>query len=348
MISRLKTLPGQLAALLLDMFRDPIHMLQRRAQALWHRGELEPVQDRTSSIKADDLLLFCTLRNEAARIPYFLDYYRERGINHFLFVDNGSDDGFRELIEDQADISCWYTEASYRDANFGMHWLNALLNRYGREHWCVTCDPDEFLVYPHCDRRTLRELAAFLESEERRSLSCIMLDMYSDRPVQETVYRPGDNPFEIAPWYDRNGYIQEPGWLQDVFTRGGVRRRMVFRDMPQQAPALNKTPFVKWRWSYSYFLSMHQLVPGWLNAPHAGTHNSVTGCVMHFKYFHLLEEKVTEELQRGEHWNNSFEYRSYHERLDGESTIMKFDGSARYEDWRQLIPTGLMNMGHWM
>ncbi len=322
-------------------------MLQRLAQAQWHGRALDPVQDNTSAIARGDILLFCTLRNEAPRIPWFLDYYRDLGVAHFLFVDNGSKDGFMDVVGGQGDVSVWATEASYRDANFGMHWLNALLRRHGCGHWCVTCDPDEFLVYPHCDRRSLHDLAVFLESEYRRSFSCLMLDMYPEGPLDQAVYRPGDDPFEVAPWFDGTGYSQRRGWLQDVYTRGGVRRRVFFRDIPDTAPALNKTPFVKWRWSYSYFLSMHQLVPGFLNAPHDEVHNSPTGCVMHFKYFDLLRDKVAEELSRGEHWDNSFEYQRYDEQLGEQAPSLMFEGSVRYRDWRQLVPMGLMNMGQW-
>ena len=57
------------------------------------RHELRPVVSRVGAIRPDSLLLFSTLRNELVRLPYFLRYYRELGINHFLIVDNGSDDG---------------------------------------------------------------------------------------------------------------------------------------------------------------------------------------------------------------------------------------------------------------
>lgn len=347
MIDTLRKVPGALRARAAGLVRDPWHMLERLSQARRHGRDLEARQDRTERIAPGDVLLFCTLRNEAVRIPAFLAYYRALGVRHFLFVDNGSTDGFQALVEEEPDVSVWFTEASYRDANFGMHWLNALLARHGCGHWCVTCDPDEFLVYPHCDQRSLQDLGAFLESEHRRSLCCVMLDMYGEGPVDQAVYTTGDDPFEIAPCFDGTGYAQKRGWLQDVYTQGGVRRRVFFRDIPEQSPALNKTPFVKWRWSYSYFLSMHQLVPGWLNRPHDEVHHSPTGCVMHFKYFHLLKEKVAEELDRGEHWDDSFEYRRYDEQLDEAGARLVYEDTERYRDWRQLVELGFMNPGHW-
>ena len=174
-----------------------------------------------------------------------------------------------------------------------------------------------------------------------------MLDMYSDKPVEKTLYTENDNPFHVAPYFDQSGYAQKIGWLKDTFITGGVRRRVFFHDTPKQAPALNKTPLVKWSWSYSYFLSMHQLVPCWLNTYHAGNHNSPTGCIMHFKYFSLLKEKVKEALVRKQHWSDSFEYRKYDVHMTGENETLMYEKSTRYTDWQQLVELGFMNYGQW-
>ncbi|MEE4175635.1 MAG: glycosyltransferase family 2 protein [Xanthomonadales bacterium] len=345
--ARLRQAPGLLARRLDWRVKEPVHMLQRRLQAWKHGRDLRGAQDRTDRIRAGDVLLFCCLRNEAIRIPAFLDYYRRLGVAHFLFVDNGSGDGFLADMTAEEDVSVWTTTSSYREANYGMHWLNHLLARFGRDHWCVTCDPDEFLVFPHCDRRDLVELGAFLDGERQRSLNCLMLDMYSAVPVEEAGYAAGQDPLEVSNRFDPLGYSQVDGLLRDIYTRGGVRRRVFFHDVPEQAPALNKTPFVKWRWSYSYFTSMHQLVPCWLNHPHEPERNHTTGVLLHFKYFGLLRDKAAEEMNRGEHWNDSFEYRRYHDSLERESLHLDHPGGATFQGWRQLVDLGLMNLGRW-
>ena len=53
-------------------------------RAFRKRRELRAVARRTDAIATGDLLVFTTLRNERVRLPFFLRYYRDLGVNHFL------------------------------------------------------------------------------------------------------------------------------------------------------------------------------------------------------------------------------------------------------------------------
>src|SRR5690606_4966848 len=122
-------------------------------RAMLRSRDLRPVALRNDAVRSGGILLFCTLRNERIRLPWFLSYYRDLGISHFFFVDNDSDDGSRDYLAGQPDVSLWTTKASYKNSRFGMDWLTALLRRYGHGHWCLTVDVDEFLIYPFCETR---------------------------------------------------------------------------------------------------------------------------------------------------------------------------------------------------
>ena len=65
--------------------------------------------DRTAAIRPGDILAFVTVRNEAQRLPYFLEHHRRLGVDHFLIVDNDSDDGSRDWLAGQPDVSLWDT-----------------------------------------------------------------------------------------------------------------------------------------------------------------------------------------------------------------------------------------------
>jgi hypothetical protein len=278
-------------------------------------------------------------------LPRFFSYYRALGVAHFLLVDNGSEDGSAEWLRSQPDCSLWHTTASYRDANFGMHWCNALLGRYGRGHWCITVDPDEFLVYPRMETRSLRALCAHLEDEGRRSFQTLTLDAYSDRLLAATHYRTGDDPFAVCPFFDRDGYSQKPGWGRATFIQGGPRLRSFYADHPEQAPALNKTPLVKWRWYYHYRSSMHDGRPVHLNDPQWRGERPVTGCLFHFKFMSSLSAKASEEMDRKQHYADSAEYTRY---ASAENATLFRDGlSVRYAGPEQLVELGLMSQGNW-
>jgi len=339
---------GKLLFALVGRARNYAAMMVFLGRALLRSRELGVVQDNTGQIRKGDILLFCTLRNEAFRIPHFLEHYRRLGVGHFVFVDNGSEDCFQELVRNEVDISVWHSTASYKRANFGMHWLNYLLRRYGSGHWCVVCDPDEYLVFPYSDQRNLYELCGYLDDERRQSFFCLLLDMYSDRAVNDTHYDADRSPLAVCPYFDASGYVQRINTrVFNVWVQGGVRRRVIFRDNPSAAPALNKTPLVKWKWNYSYISSMHALVPRHLNVPHHGSYLCPTGCLLHFKFFSVLQEKAAEEQVRKEHFMDSLEYSHYNSHTSTDYQPMTYEGSVRYEGWKQLVRLGLMNIGKW-
>lgn len=312
----------------------------------WAGRELRQVQDNTSRIGKGAILLAMCLRNEVDRLPAFADYYRRLGVDHFLIVDNGSTDGLMEWVRQQPDVSVWRTEASYQKAAFGMRWINDLLRRHGRGRWCVVCDPDEFLVYPRIETRDLRALTSFLEDDKRKVMHAVLVDAYSDRRLSQTVLRAGEDPFEVCPYFDRDGYIQYPGWGGTTWIRGGPRLRVHFKDTDVwHAPALNKIPLIKWRWYYHYRNSMHDARPRRLNAAHDPGRRSVTGVLFHFKFVASLVQKADEEAERGQHWGNGIQYEQYRDNAD---VVLYDEGiSARYTGPQQLVDLGLMSPAAW-
>ncbi len=307
--------------------------------------QLTCVQNRMGDLGARDIVLVTCLRNERFRLPAFAEHYRSLGVRHFLIVDNDSDDGFMDWAGAQADVSVWHTRASYRASNFGMLWVNDLLRRHGTGRWCVVVDPDEFLVYPDMETRSLKALTQFLDDDNRPCLHALLIDAYSDRPLSDTVLEEGGDPFEVCPFFDRDGYVQQEGWGNGTWIQGGPRLRVHFRHRPDEAPALNKIPLIRWRRHYHYRMSMHDAWPRRLNRAHAEGQVSTTGALFHFKFVSSLKNKAAEEARRGEHYAGGREYARYREA--DQSSFHDPDLSARYAGPRQLIELGLMSAGRW-
>ena len=187
-------------------YRMRLRRKRAKIRAFRKHFSLRLVADRTAQIRPGDVLLFSTLRDEYVRLPYFLQYYRDLGIGHFLIVDNDSGDGGTDYLARQPDVSLWTTGASYKRARFGVDWLNWLQGRYGHGHWTLVVDPDEFLIYPFCDTRPIRALTDWLDTSHVKSFGAMLLDMYPKGRIDAQPYRAGQNPLEIASWFDAGNY----------------------------------------------------------------------------------------------------------------------------------------------
>lgn len=323
-----------------------IYAEHKRKSLVQKAGEsLALLIDRTSSISDDAIILVSCMRNEAFRIPFFLEYYRKVGVNHFIFIDNDSTDGLRELVQDDLDVSLYHTSGSYRESNFGMLWCNYILDKHCHKHWVICVDPDEFLVYPHVETRRLKALTDFLAEEKRDCMHTLTIDAYGRGKVGVTHLGPADNPFDICPYFDKDGYTQQEGWGGGCYVQGGARMRELFSKNPQQSPALNKIPLVLWRRSYYYRSSMHDMYPWKLNRAHNLGDVSVTGALFHFKFVSSFEAKVQEEAQRGQHYNAGFEYKMYDK--SSEINFYRNGLSERFMGSDQLERLGLISAGNW-
>ena len=309
---------------------------------------LRPVANRTGAIKPGDILLFSTFRDEMIRLPYFMQYYRDLGVSHFIMVDNDSTDGGREYLANQSDVSLWTTRASYKGSRFGVDWLNWLQHKYAHDHWTLVVDPDELFVYPFCDTRPIRALTDWLDVSQVRSFGAMLLDMYPKGRIDAVPYKQGQNPIEIASWFDPGNYtIEKNNFYGNLWIQGGPRARVFFPDAPKKAPALNKIPLVKWNRRYAYVSSTHMLLPRGLNLVYdEWGGEQASGVLLHAKFIDTFTTKADEELKRKQHYAASVEYKAYAENLsDNPELWCKW--SEKYINWRQLEILGLMSKGNW-
>jgi hypothetical protein len=316
---------------------------------IWrNRRQIKTHLDRTDQIKPGAILAFSTVRNEMLRLPYFLDYYRSLGVSHFLIVDNASTDGTVDFLANQPDVSLWTTSHSYKLSRFGMDWLGWLQWRYGRNHWCLTVDADELLVYPHCDNRDLYALTAQLDAQNLTAFGALMVDMYPKGSLTAAPYQQGQDPVAVLGWFDGAGYrhkvhpIFGNKWIQ-----GGVRDRVFFHADPDRAPTMNKTPLVKWHWRNVYVTSTHHMLPRRLNQVFDWPAKTLmTGALLHTKFLPDIVARSSEELDRQQHFENSVLYAPYYQCLI-EGPDLWTDTSVAYKGWQQLVELGLIAPGDW-
>ncbi len=334
--------------------------MQRRKRRFWHpvvkemksRAErswpnLKPVQDRTHLIKPGARLLMTMGRDENSRLPYFLEYYRKLGIDHFLVVDNQSEVPMADILANEPDVSLWSTDESYVDTRFGVDWMNALLGKYAVGHWTMTVDLDEFFVYPFMGQRSYGELLSHLDDSEKQSFFTLLVDMYPQGSIASAHVPLGESPLEHAPYFDRLGYYTLKGGHEDTWTRGGPRLRAFNAENYAAAPALNKIPLVKWNRRFAYHLSTHVAYPTFLNHAHKRNH-CPTGALLHYKFVSSFREKIDHAIKNKNHYNESKEYQKYLDKLKRSENYSLFSPiSEKYYGPESLIQANLMTAGAW-
>lgn len=297
------------------------------------RRDSRPVQ-----LGPEEILCVSCVRNEALRLPHFIEYHRKLGVGRFFFIDNASTDGTLEILLGQDDVHVYSAAGSYAESRCGVHWVNEVLQTHAQGRWSLTADADELLVYPGCEDLGLELLVRRLDREGAGCLQAFILDMYSDRPIQETVYECGTEFLALCPFFDWNNYNELDA--RSLPRRGGARHRLFWagRNNPKPSPFLEKFPLVKWGPDVRYETSTH-VVSGVKPA-------AITGALLHFKFFSGFYAQAAEEAAREEHWDAAAQYQAYWNVLRANGKLSAFhEGAARYRDSAQLVRLELMNAG---
>lgn len=333
-------------------FRQRLVLNWQRRRLLWRarrsRHDLTRVSARPGRIDPDAILAFAVVRNEAERLPHWLDHHRRLGVGRFLIVDNDSDDGSAPMLAAQPDVTLWTTQASYRASRFGRDWTNWLLTRYGAGHWCLTLDADELFVFPHHPRAGLHDLVAELDRRRVPALGALMVELYPKGPLRPPQPLDGAAALARLEWFDAGNYrmaIQSP--LRNRWVQGGVRDRVFFADRPRRAPTLNKLPLVRWRRGFAYVNSTHSALPARLNDAWDGPGDPrLSGALLHTKFLPSIVERSRIERARRQHFNEPLAFDDYYGALIGNPDLWAPE-SCRFAGWESLVGAGLMSSGGW-
>lgn len=307
-----------------------------KAYQLWRKDEKELV------LAPNDILCCTVARNEFVRLPYFLAYYRQQGIDKFFIIDNNSTDDTSSYLLAQPDVYLWHSAGSFNQANFGSVWFELLLRTYGLDRWCLIVDADELLYYPDCETRSIHQLCQALESQNKKAMTAVLLDLYSDRAIADTHYTPGQNFLDLCPYFDRvfyhSQYEQHGPYRNQIGYFGGVRQR-VFGESGSYY--LSKVPLIQY--------SLDRVLTGgqhYTNCPQAEIAIE-RSCLLHFKYFASFSSYVEQEAARKEHYANGMQYAEYAKAIAQNNSLTLYDPnySIALQDSQQLVKLGIMQVG---
>jgi len=221
---------------------------------------------------------------------------------------------------------------SYRGSSAGRLWLQELAEHYGKDRWCLTADVDELLVYPGVEYCDLASLCNYLDIEDSQGLFCVFLDLYSDRPLAETIYTPGEPFTDICNNFDADSYVLRPGMLPPNLGIFGGPRGESFLKEDRQGPMMKKVPLVKYSDGFSYIYSTHS---------HKNIRLSkITGSLLHFKFFEFFADLAKYEAERGDRRQRG-DYAHYADKLN-DMTCFFNTASYQYRQSADLVRLGIM------
>ncbi len=283
--------------------------------------------------------------NGAMVLP-FLAHHRRLGVDRFVFLDLSGSGGLWPLLAEQPDCSVWRPRTG-PSSSAAVHWLNYLRWRLARGRWCLSIDASDFFVFHRSETRRIQDLAEFLEGERRFHLYALVLEMYAEAPAA-SLSGAFEDPLAMLPLFDATGYLteQRPG-RAGIQTIGGLQRRTLYAGTPAQAPAVNRVPFIKWKWFYAYTNGTRLLTVPALQAPHGRWHTMPTGCLLRFS---LLDDQGTlAAALQGEAAEGKDDE---HGLLPAgaaqlRQAALQCEISTRYRSSEDLLECGLLNPGQW-
>ncbi len=278
---------------------------------------LEQYRQFHDPINDDALFLLCVVRNERLLLDHFIRHYQAIGITHFIFIDNGSDDGSFDYLRNHPHINSelYRTDDSYRTHNFGMDWILSLLREKCQHKWCLIADADElFIADGASDLNVLRA-----QMGGANAILSITVDFYAH---QALPYQMGEDFLSHSCYYDALNHHYRPNihskyrhpirtiWHANADRwncTGGVRRRVFGIN-----PCLVKRCFFHFD-----FQQTHHIHSGchFITSPHSQQslryHNKLA-IIRHFKFIRPdLSAYFTQRVAQDQDWHNNHEYHAY-------------------------------------
>ena len=311
------------------------------------------IQNFKTEIKDNSIVCVCVFRDEEIMIDHFVTHYIKLGITHFIFIDNNSIDNSVNKLKkysNTTNIKIYTTSDSYAKNEYGLTWVNSVLNSELKNRWVLVVDIDEILYLRNGE--SLHQIKENLIRNNSNILPTLLLDFYP-KSLNESIYTSGDNFLSHSNLYDRFSEKQSVvyvGNTGEVVVKGGMRNR-VYTDFEEPVCITKKSFFFyDFYEHYELQVGMHWILPKdfkpitskcWDKYPNWRKcytdlryywNMSILG---HFKYVKPnISEFFKRRVERNQDWGESTEYKIY---LENECVSFYDDTySRRYTDIEDL------------
>ena len=308
----------------------------------------QPERPFDTYVARGSVAVFCVVKNEELRLPWFLNYYRNLGCKDFIFIDNGSTDGTLEYLRHQEDVFLYRAPVQeYVSSRFGTNWINELGPRHAMRRWVLLADIDEILAWPEQDQEGLYGLTMRAERLGLNRVFTPMVDVYPEEPCDTLSDYEAGKPFEEYAWLmDHVSYAKAKFVKRGLRINSGPRAR--FLNFETQPPLMSKQ-------------NLYYVEPNGFE--HDGSHFDTYGMpsplvvlLLHFKFLPDFKNRMRTAVAEGQYWNNAARYKNYESQqlfsrsltFEGSVDFRSDEGLKKYIDVlsSHIIRTGLAGSVH--
>lgn len=135
-------------------------------------------------LSPNQVAVVCLIRDGDYYLEKLLSHHRELGVEHFLFIDNGSEDDTVEMLTAEPDVTLVQT---LLDVSRNECLIRAYAaRRYIKGGWFLFVDSDELIEFSTGKGREIKYFTQYCSDRGFNAVVSQMLDLFSDLPLCET------------------------------------------------------------------------------------------------------------------------------------------------------------------
>lgn len=198
---------------------------------------IEKIKNARGKDSYEGVVAVSAIKNDLVYLKELLPYYRQMGVKHFAFIDNGSTDDSLEYLMQQDDVSLYQAKYQFKGRKKA-GWKLQVVAELGMHRWYLWLDSDEFIVYKGMEHKDINQFTSELLDAGYRASHGFMLDMYPKYPLMDGVHKNEDF-FGDYVYFDPYNSFYEIAPDTGVLT-GGMRSRV----MNARGLRLDKYPLI--------------------------------------------------------------------------------------------------------
>lgn len=167
--------------------------LKKRLRRYWHQWQLHHSVrhlhgPKTRAASPGEVVLVALVRDGQYYLDAFFDYYRNLGIRHFAFIDNGSCDTTVDRLMQEPGVALLQSHLPW--GAFENDLRNLVVRRYGQDRWCLIVDMDEIFDFEGRAEIGLAGLTRYLTAHGYTGLMAQMLEMFPKDTLRSVAQLP--------------------------------------------------------------------------------------------------------------------------------------------------------------